>query len=1536
MKPTTRVRRSWDVVVLAIVAWLPTFASHPGDVAADTKQFLYLDPAWLLGRTVSLWDESAGLGTVTHQNIGYLWPMGPWFWLCDRVGLPTWVAQRLWLGAIVFVAGLGIRHLLRRFDLRSTGAVLVASLAYALTPYQLAYLGRTSVLLLPWAGLPWLISLAIDAGRTGRWRAPALFALAVVTIGAVNASSLVYVGIGPLLWFPFAIWISRELPWRRAVGAMLRIGACALPVNLWWIAGLRTQAAYGLPVLQLTESLETVAETTSAAEIMRGLGYWYFYGKDGAQPWTASVRWYTQRLWLIIASFALPALAVAAGLLTRWRYRTYFVLLTLVGLLLSVGVHPYDDPSPFGAVIKEASLQGSAAFALRNSPRAVPLLALGLAGCIAIGLSALAARFPRPAPIAGVARRRSFAPASAVMAAMAVLVVVCFPPAWTLDMVQPQLKRPEDLPDYWTEAIADLDAEGSATRVLELPGQDFGAYRWGFTQDVITRGLMDRTWAGRELIPFGSPSSADLLRALDHRLQEGIWNAEALAPVARLMGAGDVVLRTDAQYERFRTPRPRLLWDSFTNDPPPGVTLRDTYGDAVPNVAIATQPLLDEVEQSTPVGAPWAPPVAVYAVDDPTAIVRATTAERPMILSGDGEGLVDAAEAGLLTRDQLIRYSGHLSASELDAAIAAGADVVVTDTNRRRAQRWGTLRENFGYTEQAGESALVLDPKDTRLAMFPDATDDAYSVTQWDGPVRSVQASDYGNPVSYTPEDRPTNALDGSLRTAWKVGAFDEVRGEYLRVELESAIELSSLTVWQPQGFIDNRWITRLTVRFSDGSSESYALDDSSRGADGQVLTFSSRVVGWVDLVVDDTNLPKLPSYPGVSPVGFAEVAFGDPGDGAYRFGEDPLVVDETVRLPIDALSAPSAAGTDHRLAIVMSRLRSNPAEPFRADPEPRLDRTVTLPVAREFTAVVDLRLDPKSSDAALDALLRTDDGNVRAVSSDRIAGQLGARGSSAFDGDPATAWIPGYGDQRGRWVQVTADASTTLDHFDLTVVADGRHSVPRKILLYADDAAPVEVVVPEIADEATEGHTATVRVELPAPITFTTLRVEIAEVRANRTIDFYSEGPVDLPVAISELDLGDLQVGSRAATVFVNASLEVEALPVALVAEADAAELEAGGTVSAQALLPLGSGTNRLIDWSQSYDPGQGGWFMYDPACEPDADGTVMCPDLAAIAGSGAAFASSVCDGAPEMVTVEPGARLCDRPIEALLGGRRPAGQSAIVDRVVLLSDVGGGAAMIDSDTGVWAPAPVSPTPTVTVTEDGLHSATVEITEAAEPFWLVFGQSDSDGWHARLDGEDLGPSEIVDGYANGWLIDPAGRTSFTVEIDWTPQQLVDRAVGLSAVSLVVLVGVAWRNPRRGAVSIVPAGATEPQVRLAAGARRPAAREVAVWSLVCAVVGGLFAGVAGALVVGLVALAALAWRRGRWLSATIPWAVFGPVGALIAALQWRRHYRPGVEWPNSFVHAHQVVLVAVLVIVADVISQWRRHKAPDSAVGSDR
>src|SRR5262249_18727397 len=192
--------------------------------------------------------------------------------------------------------------------------VAVAALAYMLTPYSLDYTARISVLLMPWAALPWLIGIARKALRDGGWRYPAIFALIVQVIGGVNATALIFALLGPALWVLYAWLVARDVDWRRVWSVTWKAGVLTLLSSLWWIAGLRMQGTYGLNVLKYSETVEAVARTSTPNEVLRGLGYWFFYGQDRLGPWIEAATNYTQHTIVILAGYGVgaPSLVAAA------------------------------------------------------------------------------------------------------------------------------------------------------------------------------------------------------------------------------------------------------------------------------------------------------------------------------------------------------------------------------------------------------------------------------------------------------------------------------------------------------------------------------------------------------------------------------------------------------------------------------------------------------------------------------------------------------------------------------------------------------------------------------------------------------------------------------------------------------------------------------------------------------------------------------------------------------------------------------------------------------------------------------------------------------------------------------------------------------------------------------------------------------------------------------------------------------------------------------------------------------------------------
>ena len=888
-----RLGSKTETGALAVAAYGSFLASSPGRVSADSKQYLYLDPGAFLERALQLWDPQIGAGTVPHQQLGYAFPVGPWFWLLDRVGVPDWIAQRLWLGTLTLVALLGARWLFGLLG-ASRGGALVGALIYGFTPYQLAFVARMSVLLMPWAALPWLVGLTVRATRDRTWRAPALLALVLVLAGGINASSLLLVALAP------AIWVVREMRGsdgaRRAVGASLRIGLLAAGVSLWWLVGLRVQGAYGLPVLQLTENVRTVAEHSSPADVLRGLGNWFFYGRDGVGTSLDQTAAYEGRGLVVWLSYAIPALAIAAGLVLRWAHRSYFAVLVVVGTVVAVGAFPYDNPSPYGSAWKAFTSDTSVGLAVRNTPRAVPLILLGMAGLVAGLLSAL---HPRRLSRAGGA-------------IVAVVVAAALLPVWQHGWLSSGFDRPEQIPAHWQDAGAAIDAGDHSTRVLEVPGASFAAHRWGNLVDPLTPGLTDRPHLAREVLPQGSAATSNLLDALDRRMLLGTFEPASLAPLARLLGVGTVVLRGDLdQSGRFDTGDPTQLWH--------GLEAAARMGELGPAQVFGRR--LQHASSAT------APPVALFDVVDPVPIVRVHPARSPVVVAGDGDGLVDAAAAGLIDGRGLVLQSGALSDADLQRSLASGAHLVLTDSNRRRIQTWFyALRDNKGPTERAGTRAPDPTGYDFRLDLFPEAGDAARTVVEHIG--GTVDASSEGGPEH--PELRGALAFDGDRRTAWMVGGADP-RGESVTVVPDGRLQVDEVRLVQAAPLRDEgRTITKVRVVVNDAGPVEVSLGPESFTTGELVRIGATRVRS---LRVEIVEVSPVPPGEAASLVGLSEVVV------------DGLTVHETVRLPTELLDRVGADLRGHGLDVVLTRLRRNLPGDGRQDEELRLDRTFSLPI---------------------------------------------------------------------------------------------------------------------------------------------------------------------------------------------------------------------------------------------------------------------------------------------------------------------------------------------------------------------------------------------------------------------------------------------------------------------------------------------------------------------------------------------------------------------------------------------------------------
>ena len=563
-------------------------------------------------------------------------------------------------------------------------------------------------------------------------------------------------------------------------------------------------------------------------------------------------------------------------------------------------------------------------------------------------------------------------------------------------LVDPALERDEQPPAAWADAAAALDALPSGFRVLHLPGAEFGAFTWGYTVDPPLPALTDRPLATRDLLPLGSPAAMDLLYALDDRFQTGSAELAAVAPIARLFGADTIWLPGDAAFDRFRTPRPELTAALFAAA---GVGLSGPLDFGEPSVNVPQVPMVDEQSIVEPaVGSPVAP-VELVSVADPRPIVRAS--DTIVVLSGSGDGVVDAAAAGLLAGDEAIRYSASLPADELVAALETADLVVVTDSNRRRAHHWRSSQDVTGYTEpMTGPQTLWEDSGDARLDVFPAAGPAASSVSVQDGAVAAT-ATSYGERFSYLPEARPGLAIDGDPNTSWTV--LDPA-GQF--IEITTAAATDHVTLLQPSGLRDVRRLETVAVTVDGGDPIEVILDDRSL-ISGQRIEFPAtagpttiRVA--LGRIVEGTG-HRGHAHPDRTPLGFAEI---DPG-----LGQSP----ERIVVPSDVTSALRDAGIERPVTYVLTRERVRATNRWRGDPEWRIVREIEVPFAQDVNVDTTVRLDLRASDSVLAELL----GITGPTATARLIGVPAAGGWAAADGDEATAWITPFNEVVGAALHV-------------------------------------------------------------------------------------------------------------------------------------------------------------------------------------------------------------------------------------------------------------------------------------------------------------------------------------------------------------------------------------------------------------------------------------------------------------------------------------------------------------------------------------
>ncbi len=733
-QPATR----WLIGFCLLIGALP-FLTAPGNLISDTKLDLAVDPGRFLARALSLWDPQQ-FGQLQDQAAGYLFPMGPFFYLGRLAGLDPWVIQRLWIGAVGVAAFLGTVRLADRLGIGTPWSRIAAGFAYAASPAALTLIGELSSEFLPAAMLPWILIPLVDAAHGGRrGRAAARSAVAVALCGGINAAATLAVCVPAVV---YVLTLPRPAPRWRILAWWVPAVAAA---TWWWLVPLALLSRFGVPIIPYTESAAVTTSVTSLSNVLRGTENWVSYLLVNGQPWWRLGYW--------IATAALPTLltGLAAGLglagLLRPRLpaRRFLLCLLLVGVLLACAGYVSSLGNPLAGQV--GHLINGPASAFRNLRKFDPLIRLP----IVLGLAHLLAsvRLPRLRPVA-------------VAAAIAIGGVAV--PAYAGGLAAAASFG--QIPPYWVSAADWLNRHAGHQAVLVEPGAAFGQYLWGSPIDDVLQPLTTVDFAERDLSFIGSPGNERLLDAIDQRMAAGDGSAGLTQVLAR-MGIRYVLVRNDLIRPGLAGAWPSRISQALATSP--GIVQVAQFG---PPVGSATPN-----DAATNFDPPY-PAVQIYQVRGAQPVATVQPAAGTLRVYGGPEALLTLADEGLLGRRPVL-----LNADSPGLPVAAS---VVTDTLRRRVRNFGELRTNYSPTLTAGQSLRTFEAA-------ADYTEPGWTryqaVARYYG-ISNVTASSSAADIGAIPGQwasglLPYSAVDGSMRTMWESGSLAGPVGQWLQLDLD-------------------------------------------------------------------------------------------------------------------------------------------------------------------------------------------------------------------------------------------------------------------------------------------------------------------------------------------------------------------------------------------------------------------------------------------------------------------------------------------------------------------------------------------------------------------------------------------------------------------------------------------------------------------------------------------------------------------------------------------------------------------------------
>ncbi|WP_328771886.1 alpha-(1-_3)-arabinofuranosyltransferase [Streptomyces sp. NBC_00286] len=843
--------RRWLLGFWAVVFVL-FLAVDPGRQTFETKLGVTVDPWQFMADLGQLWHDRGGFGGIADQYIGYAFPMLPYYALTDLLGIPVWLAERLWLSLVVSVAFWGALRLAERLGIGSRPSRLLGAVVYALWPVFTIVVGSTSAAALPGAMLPWVL-LPLTNERYSARIAALRSALLIPFMGGVNAATT----LAALLPVGLYLLSRPRGPRQRKLIAWWVPGV--ILATAWWVIPLLLLGIYGENFLPYIESSQTTTATMSATEMLRGAGNWVAYLYFG-EAWLPA-GWTVASSVLVIVCSALAAGLGLAGLARRdLPERRWLVLVVLSVALITLAGYAGSFGAPFHEIF-QGWLDGALA-PFRN----IYKFQVGLALALAFGLMHLVGVASETRGARPVRGRRY------VTLIAAVLVL----PGLALPYLNGSILQPgsfQELPKYW-QATADwLEKHSPDSRALVVPATAHGIYTWGSPIDQPLDVLAESRWAQRDYVPFGTAGNRRAMDAVEQALLTG-GEVPGLADYLSRSGLHYVVVRNDLDPDQMGHV--------------PSTTVKRTLEESGYRRVTGLGPVMTggTIPEDTPVQVEGLYPrhraVEIYEPADedvprPGQAGLKAVADTAVVSGGPEALLPVSADPAMRGRAAVLTGDNH-------PGLGTPPLQVTGDGMRRADTRFGLVNANTSYTytrDERNHSGSFQDAGEKPHQILPTEGIEHQTVAELRG-AKSVTASSSGNWLFYLPQYDPVNAFDGNPNTAWAEGASGSADGEWLRIgftektDIPSSIRVTPL----PQDSVRSA-PTRVKVETERGSKTSFLQANGMR----QRIKAPEGETDWLRITIVDS----VARHAGLTGAGFSEISIPD------------VQVTRMLRLPKDA-----------------------------------------------------------------------------------------------------------------------------------------------------------------------------------------------------------------------------------------------------------------------------------------------------------------------------------------------------------------------------------------------------------------------------------------------------------------------------------------------------------------------------------------------------------------------------------------------------------------------------------------------------------